>query len=165
MEKIDINDIYKPLRGSTIHVGLDFLPEEVEESYNMDPDYQRGHVWEEAQRSSFVGFVLEGGQAPPIVVNNVRYEEEGVREVVDGKQRLTSLLMWMRGEIPATLSNGVKVYRKDVSGRLFQVDVLITRVNFTRKQALRYYIKTNSGGTVHSKDEIKRVQDLLEKES
>lgn len=38
------------------------------------------------------------------------------------------------------------------------------RVDMTRDEMLAYYIKTNSGATVHSEEEIERVRLLLQNE-
>lgn len=162
-ETIHIKDLHKPLRGSVVSVSLDFLKMELDRGYDLDPDFQRDHVWTDEQASEFVGFILEGGRTgQPIVVNTRRYEDEGIKIVVDGKQRLTSLLRWLDGEIPAILCDGRQIYRDDIEGRLSRVDLSFLRVNMTRDEMLAYYIKTNSGGTVHSEDEIERVRQLLQ---
>lgn len=159
---LHIKDIYKPLRGSTVEVSLDFLKMTLDRGYILDPDFQRDHVWTDEQASEFVGFILEGGQTgQPIVVNTRRYENEGIKIVVDGKQRLTSLVRWLNGEIPATLSDGRQINRNNIEGRLSRVSLSFLRVDMTRDEMLAYYIKTNSGGTVHSEEEIERVRRLL----
>lgn len=48
--KVNINDIHKPLRGQTINVSLDFLKDHVARGYEIDPDFQRDHVWTDEQR-------------------------------------------------------------------------------------------------------------------
>ena len=35
---------------------------------NLNPDYQRGPVWDETRQRQFIGFALDGGQVPPLYV-------------------------------------------------------------------------------------------------
>ena len=62
---------------------------------NLRPEYQRGMVWDLKTASQLVVTVLEGRIMPPIFL-----EEDSSAKylVMDGKQRLTSLLAFMKGQ-------------------------------------------------------------------
>lgn len=146
---------------------------------NLDPDYQRGHVWTDDQQARFMGHLLEGGTCPEIIVNEGEEKagEFPMAEVVDGKQRLTAAVRWRKGEIPAILtpvySNGSWVEREiwfddldEISKRRCST-VLSLRavfVHLKREDVLRLYLKLNRGGTAHNEEEIRRVQELLAQE-
>ena len=55
----------------------------------LNPNYQRGYVWEQDRASRLVVTVLCNRLAPGIVLHE---REKGKYEVVDGKQRLTTLI-------------------------------------------------------------------------
>jgi hypothetical protein len=81
---------------------------------------------------------------------------------VDGLQRYTAIKKFINNEL--------KVFDcryKDFTGRLRMMHDMYINVNDlpSRKDVLRWYIEFNSGGTVHSDDEIERVKKLFEAES
>ncbi|HHJ9083135.1 TPA: DUF262 domain-containing protein, partial [Streptococcus pyogenes] len=68
----------------------------------LDPDYQRGDVWDDAKRTAFIESLFMGIIVPPIYVVEVPKKDilDKVRyEVVDGKQRLTSIFRFIKNEI------------------------------------------------------------------
>ena len=56
---------------------------------NLFPDYQRSFVWKPAKASRLIATVLCNRFIPPLVLHE---KKKGCFDVVDGKQRLTSLL-------------------------------------------------------------------------
>lgn len=142
---------------------------------NMDPDYQRGHVWIDRQASLFLGHVLDGGDIPKIYLQrydsqaNVGPGEDYLRmpmEIIDGKQRLQAIARWMRDEIPALCHDSTVIWYRDTSIperrslmlRLYYVDL-------PRAARLRFYLRLNRGGSVHTDGEIARVEALLAAET
>lgn len=134
---------------------------------NLDPDYQRGHVWTDAQAEAFIGHLIEGGSVPPIIINSC-WQDGGVDEVLDGKQRITAVIRWFDGEIKAELTDGRRLaftdldaeaqrYMSAMTGPRFDLNY----VNLDRAGVLRLYLRLNRGGTVHTDAEINRVRELL----
>jgi uncharacterized protein with ParB-like and HNH nuclease domain len=104
----------------------------VAELYNqkyldLDPEYQRDVVWDEKRASALIQSLfrkllesivilmlilgLEGFFIPPVIFNVVRQytvDDDGnsvrrnFRVCVDGKQRLSSIVKFMNGEVPVT---------------------------------------------------------------
>lgn len=141
------------------------------ERFDLNPDYQRGPVWTVQQEREFVGFLLDGGECPKIVVQ--RYESQRNApaghdyyklplEVIDGQQRLRAICAWMRGKIDALTPEGDSLWFED-SNEVDRRGLLLTiyYVDLPRVERLRYYIKLNQGGTVHTRQEIDRVRELL----
>lgn len=142
-----------------------------ERSYglNLNPDFQRGHVWTEDQQIKFIEFILSGGRTAKVIYFNSPAFlgiTEGVtleKEVtcVDGVQRLTALLRFVNDEI--------KVYGHFYSEyedkpRMRQNIQFNMNGLKTRKEVLEWYLQFNSGGTIHTEVELNRVQRLLELE-
>ena len=84
---------------------------------DLSPPYQRGDVWQEDQRVALVYSWLCGATVPSITINdrsghvwrdrtafNINLTDQGIWAVIDGKQRLATAVMWVRGEfaVPAS---------------------------------------------------------------
>ena len=133
---------------------------------NMNPDFQRGHVWTEQQQIAYVEFFLRGGQTARVIYFNNpnwnRYKDDADDMVcVDGLQRYTAIKRFVENEImvfghffseyedSVRISNTIKINVNDLQ---------------TRKEVLQWYIDFNSGGTIHTDEQIGKVRILLEKE-
>lgn len=149
--------------------GIDFLCKHINQGdLDMDPSYQRSHVWTLEQQQNFVGFLLEGGRAPEAFVRELSYDKPPFMEVVDGKQRMTALYKWWMGEIAGRLpTTGDLVWAKDfdlVETRFCKRE-MNTSVQFLRgtdEEIMRVYLRLNRGGTVHTTDELSKVERLIE---
>ncbi|MBR0312818.1 MAG: DUF262 domain-containing protein [Oscillospiraceae bacterium] len=130
----------------------------------LNPDFQRGHVWTEEQQIAFVEFIPRGGMTGRDLYFNhpgwmVDFEGEFV--CVDGLQRITALQRFANNEIKP-----FGQYFREFGGRLNLLHHYMTaHINNlkTRKEVLRWYIEMNEGGTPHSKEEIARVRTLMER--
>lgn len=81
----------------------------------LDAPYQRGDVWTEDQRVALIKSTLQGVPIAAIVINDrmgshwtgepIDYANTPViYAVIDGKQRLTTLRMWLAGELAVPAS-------------------------------------------------------------
>ena len=138
------------------------------ENLDLNPDFQRGHVWTSEQQERFIEYRLRGGLYGRDIWFNCADWNRGNRapvQIVDGLQRLTAIRQF--------LDNNVRAF-----GQLFsefhpddQIDIkygLSTSIKFhvnnlpERKDVLKWYIDLNAGGTPHSSMEIERVKKLLQ---
>lgn len=138
---------------------------------NLTPEYQRGRVWTNDQASRFIGFLAEGGEAPPVFVQ--RWRDTRIDdEVVDGLQRLTAMLRFGANEIPMETPSGERAYLHNFTDDDQQIlrgpaGIRLT-IQYvmcdTRAQVLELYIRLNRGGTPHTDAEIERVREMLDAE-
>ena len=167
-----IRDINKPLHSSAaVFYGITALDRAVElYAINIDVDFQRGHVWTQRQQELFVGHVLEGGEAPPLILNEgPRGEFCKICDLIDGKQRLTACRRWAKGEIDAELYDGTRIsalHMDEIDRRICSttIGLRFATVHLTRQESLELYLKLNRGGSIHTDQEIEHVRQLLEKE-
>lgn len=134
---------------------------------DLNPDFQRAHVWTTEQQSSYVEYILRGGTSgKELYFNCPGYQldsMEGPYVVVDGKQRLEAVRKFMLGKVPA-----FGQFRTEYSD---SPNMLIARFSWniaelqTRAEVLEWYLNFNAGGTVHTKQELDRVRRLLRKET
>jgi hypothetical protein len=142
-----------------------------ETGLDLDPPYQRGHVWSEDQRVKYVEYLLSGGVSHRTILWNCPNWTGGKQphcdlsdniEIVDGKQRLTAVLKFVDDEIPAF---GHRYSEFEGNPRIMQGRLKMKVNNLqTRKEVLTWYLQTNDGGVVHSAEELERVRGLLAKE-
>lgn len=135
------------------------------EGLEMNPDFQRGYVWTETQQIAYVEYVLRGGKTARVIYLNCAgwqsgdYSKEFV--CVDGLQRATAIKRFIHNEIKV-FGGYYKEYED--SPRLVQGMKININDLKTRKDVLQWYIDFNTGGTVHTEEEIKRVKGLLDAE-
>ena len=137
---------------------------------NLDPKYQRDYVWTTEQQEKFVGALIEYPRSIPNFVFNFTTIGSnylsGNSEIVDGKQRINSCLKWKRGEISALCPCGDKVEfnsLNEVEERILGIATTMKWIfiNLPPVDVMKYYIRLNSGGTVHSNEELDRVRKLI----
>lgn len=139
-------------------------------TFELNPDFQRGHVWDQGKQVAFVENVFRG--IAPMVF---RFNSPGWNRVpdatdmhpydvvcVDGLQRLTALRAFVAGEFPIFDTYSAK----DLVGTPFDTN----RIGKTwrlemfdiakRSDLLQFYLDINSGGVVHTDAELDRVRKL-----
>lgn len=162
---VGMRDICQRISFQTVDYSLPFLVSKLRDPayFNLSPDYQRADVWTHSQRCRFIGFLLENGRGPLVFMQETQ-DGIGPYEVIDGKQRLTSCMMFIDGDIPAELSDGRLVWWKDfneVDRRIVpSIKCGIVRLQ-DKASVLRFYLKLNRGGTVHTDEELDRVRSML----
>ena len=147
---------------------LKYIKERIEEwiaeGLQLNPDFQRGHVWTEDQQISYIEFLLKGGQSARLIYfnhPNWMGNWKGDFVCVDGLQRLTAVMSFLGNKIKA-----FGCYYKDFEGRMpTDIDLLFNVNNLkTKKEVLQWYLEMNSGGTVHTNEELNKVRGMLESE-
>jgi hypothetical protein len=141
---------------------------DIEGNINLDPDYQRGHVWTRRQQIEYLEYILRGGISGRSIFWNcpgwMKTGKGGFRgpmELVDGKQRINAVLCF--------LANKVKVFGHFYREYTDKLDFI--RCNFlfhvndldNRKDVIQWYLDLNSG-TPHSRNDIKMAEELLQLE-
>ncbi len=68
----------------------------------LSADFQREEVWKRQAQAFLIDTILRGYPIPPIHIRSVRASGQMrlVREVIDGQQRLTSVIKFVRNEFP-----------------------------------------------------------------
>lgn len=130
----------------------------------LNPDFQRGHVWTREQQISYIEYLLHGGSSgKDFYFNRIggmhNFKNRKADFVcVDGLQRITAILAFIHNEIPA-----FGQYAKDYDD-LIMADVMFSfYVNDlkSKKDVLIWYLEMNSGGTPHTKEELKKVEEMI----
>lgn len=146
-----------------------FIEDEVETmGLQLNPEFQRGHVWTEEQQIAWLEYHLRGGKSGNTIYLNNPFQHS-VREprageysdyvCVDGLQRLTAAQRFVFNEIKVFGS----YFKEFEDGIRVLPQMMILNINDLKseKEVLQWYIDMNAGGTPHTAEEIQRVKDMI----
>ena len=138
----------------------------VEQGLNLDPDFQRAHVWDDEKRRNYVEYILKGGMSGKAVYMNCPDWNGSGRDdfvLVDGKQRVDAVLRFVRNELPIFDGHFYRDFTDSMDIVLASFNWYINDLD-TRSEVLQWYLDLNSGGVMHTEEELGRVRALLEVE-
>ncbi|KZT20510.1 hypothetical protein NEOLEDRAFT_1140615 [Neolentinus lepideus HHB14362 ss-1] len=112
-----ITNALRPPR-TTQYTAKSLYDQIVENSIDLDPEYQRDIVWTEAKQSGLIDSILRHYYIPPIIFAVVAQDDGTEQRVcIDGKQRLTAIQRFMDGLIPHKDSfTNERLYYKQTPG-------------------------------------------------
>jgi hydrogenase maturation factor len=142
------------LFNKVYHFGVDF-----------EPEYQRDFVWNLEDKIALIDSIFNNVEIGKFVFIHLGYYGKYAYEILDGKQRLKTLLDFFedrfqyKGKYFSDLSIREQDFFEDYS-----VSVAETRDELTREQKLRYFLKLNTNGKVMAKEQLEKVEKMLEQE-
>lgn len=139
----------------------------------FNPEYQREYVWTEKEQQQLLHSIFNG---LPFLEVSVVYNHKGPKsefcEVVDARQRLTTIFKFIDGEIGFILPSGQKVFYSDLS-KMQRSTILSSKVTelelsswdeskpVTLKQKIEYFYAVNFYGMPQSEEHKKKIEDML----
>lgn len=157
-------------QASGVFVSLNYLETKVNDDIRdyglqLNPDFQRGHVWTEEQQIAYVEYVLRGGQSGrDVFFNNPSWNVRGEYVCVDGLQRITALLKFVKNEIPAFGYFYLEYEDQRILSMRYGIYWHVNNLQ-TKKDVLTWYIEMNEGGTPHTKEELDKVRKMIKNEN
>ena len=131
----------------------------------INPDFQRGHVWMNEQQIKFMEYFLSGGASGlDFYFNHPGWmgSFKGEFVLVDGLQRFTAIKNFLENKIPAF---GKFLFEfEDAIPSTIDIKIHINNLD-SKAKVLKWYLEMNSEGTPHSPEELERVKSLLLKEN
>lgn len=92
-KKINIKEVYEKLNRELIEKSISNIYKE-KDSFFYSPKYQRNYVWDDTKAINLIETILINGEVPPITVMEVN----GKLEVIDGRQRIETILKFRNNE-------------------------------------------------------------------
>lgn len=161
-----------PFASYVVNVGWNYIQEWIDHqnedlefmTCDMNPFFQRGYVWTNEQKISYVEYQLKGGFSGRDIFWNcpswMRFKSTGnTIQLVDGKQRLNAILEFMNNELRAfgyLYSEFEDKLRPMDPNLLFHVNNLQTE-----REVVEWYVGFNTGGSVHSEKDLRPALDYL----
>lgn len=167
---MNFQDIPKfPHANYSVHIPwmhLENYLKDLESDYDLDldPEFQRDHVWTRKQKSAYIEWILKGGFSGKDIFFNcpcwLGGGLEGRMVLLDGKQRIDAVLKFLNNKVRAF---GLKY--KEFEGRLHSTGPhFVAHVNNleTDREVYEWYLSLNAGGTTHKKKDLDKVRNLLD---
>lgn len=139
----------------------------------LEPDFQRGHVWTEQQRTSYLEALIRGNAPRTIQFNCPGWSGRGdcgdipsfTFQCIDGLQRFTAVRRFIAGEVRVFGGMTAADLRgSPFDARRFSLQIAVHEFK-NRSDLLQFYLDLNAGGTVHAQSELERVRALLRAEA
>ncbi len=175
---IKVNEIDRMTQIGNYQINTDLkylndLLDHYKESYGLDlnPDFQRGHVWSTEQRSNFMEYLIRGGKIfQPIIFNSPAFAGLNKSKgsdlsddivIVDGLQRLTTCLLFIDNKLSVFNGNYLSDFDDPkIILRTIDLRIAVNSIQ-TKKELVKFYIELNEGHIAHTKEELDRVKELL----
>jgi len=165
-----VEDLLVPDGNYQVNISLNFIKEKIEKDVremglNLNPDFQRPHVWNLEQRIAYIEFLLKGGKSNPIYFNHEEWMKSfnGEYVIVDGKQRLSSILMFLNDEFTVFKNlddEGIGYYSSEFDYIPNDVVFIVNNLP-NRKLVLQWYLQMNEGNVAHTEEELDKVRNML----
>lgn len=129
---------------------------------NINPEYQRDHVWEEADKIALIDAIFNGIDIGKFVFIHNGYTEDYMYDVLDGKQRFTAICDFFENRFPykGKFFNELSVRDQNLF-RNFSISCAEVR-NISRKQAMEYFVRLNSNGRIMDSAHLDKVRAMIE---
>lgn len=150
---------------------------------NADIDFQRDLVWSLEQKQNLIISLINDLPIGVFYINRhpdpfveTRFESietiKKIREnfgldniLYDGKQRLTAIKDFIENKFNIEV-NGEKYFfvnlDKDIKRTIRNTSISIIETEFSDKDELiKFYLKINTGGSLHSKEQLQKAIDLI----
>jgi len=92
----------------------DFVEWESSGLLNMSPDFQRRSVWTESAKSYLIDTIVRGKPVPKILLTQQLKETRNVRVVVDGQQRMRTILSFIKDDFKIS-----KAHNQEFAGKRY----------------------------------------------
>lgn len=135
------------------------------ERYNLEinPDFQRGYVWTDKQKIEYIEYIIKGGTSGKHLYFNQPGWQGKLHDnmvLVDGKQRLTTVIAFMNNEIPIFGGNYYKDYTDYLPSHC-EFKISVNNLS-SKKDVIEWYLSMNTGGSIHTPTDLLPAYNLLE---
>lgn len=181
LEEQKMIDIIRPVRTSNyvIDVPVSMVNAKIkdlaEDAISMggklvlNPDFQRGHVWSQDKQIGYIENLLRNIAPNILRFNCPHYFTDKTLQglnggdilCVDGLQRMTAMKYFMDGKFKVFeryYAEDLKKTKFDLKRYTFKLEIFDIP---SKKELIRFYLDLNTGGVVHSDEEIERVSNMM----
>ncbi len=133
-----------------LHFGVDF-----------DPEYQRGLVWSMEDKTALLDSVFNNIDIGKFAFIHNGYTTHYGYQILDGKQRLTTLVDFYLNKFPYKGKYYNELSAKDKRWFLNRQVAVGEMREATREQIIKYFIMLNTTGHVVDKEHLDQVAQLI----
>lgn len=134
------------------------------DKYNFNPTYQReSDVWNNNKKSFLLDSILKNFPMPPIFLHEHINDDDGktVFDVIDGKQRLSAIISFIKNEIPLPDDFGEDGYGDPILNGLYFKDLDKEGLKEWKKAFWKYEISIEYIDSEQDNDIVNNIFDRL----
>ena len=127
---------------------------------DMEPKYQREYVWEESDKIALIDSIFCNIDIGKFLFNDLRFGEKYCYEIIDGKQRMRTILdfyedrLEYKGKVFSSLSREDKNHFENYMINVAKIE------RATPDQVIRYFLMVNRTGKVMSKEHLDKIEAM-----
>ena len=136
----------------------------------LDAEYQRPYVWGEEHQQALLKSIFENQPIDSVAVALNPKDPERYCEMVDGKQRITTLIMFCEDKIPYKPENGQPLFFSEMEmpdQRNFKKTRLTSNELLsndskpdTQVDKVKYFLQKNFGGAPQTEEHRLKVEEM-----
>lgn len=133
----------------------------------LNANYQRDYVWTQKEQDAFLVTLVSYFPVGIIAISDDhQFKETKWIEVIDGKQRLTTIIKFYENEIGLPLPDGSRLFWRDMTlseQRKFRSIPLpaLDLQGSTEKQRLEFFYRLNFAGVPQSEEHKKLIMEMM----
>lgn len=127
----------------------------------MNPPYQRGYVWDEKDKESLLDSIFNHIEIGKFAFIARDYSHDIVYEILDGKQRLSTLLDFYENRIPYKGFYFNELSFKDRYTFLNAPVTIGETGNLTMEQIYNYFYTLNKAGKVMDEEHLQMIREQI----
>lgn len=132
---------------------------------DMNPPYQRDYVWDDKDRESLLDSIFNHIEIGKFAFIEKDYTSDVAFEILDGKQRLSTLLAFYENRFPYKGAYFDDLSQKDRNTFLNTNISIGTTREMSMEQVYKYFYKLNKCGKVMDEAHLEQIKNLIEAEA
>ena len=152
----DEKEIIEPVNAVTTTWAIDYFANKARKNeLDTDPIYQREFVWNNAQCQMLINSILMGIPLPSIILHEIKKDGKVSYQIIDGKQRLTTILRFI-GAYP----KGLDFMKTKIDGLIWasQHNSILRRPNLNKDAVITTLLSGKDSTGVWSEKEVPRFR-------
>lgn len=152
----DEKEIIEPVNAVTTTWAIDYFANKARKNeLDTDPIYQREFVWNNAQCQMLINSILMGIPLPSIILHEIKKDGKVSYQIIDGKQRLTTILRFI-GAYP----KGLDFMKTKIDGLVWasKDNSILRRPNLNKDAVITTLLSGKDSTGVWSEKEVPRFR-------
>jgi uncharacterized protein with ParB-like and HNH nuclease domain len=138
----------------------------VDETLEISPKFQRRAVWLDAERADLISTILSDLPFPEVYIQQVTASDTGKQKhiVVDGQQRITSILRFIDNQVATSISDDwegayFRDLPEDIKSRFWSYKIVVRGLSETNDSEIReLFTRLNTNNVALNDQELRNAR-------
>lgn len=162
LESLEVMSFRDEVRITHSNSPVESLIHKYYDGMDMDPEYQRGDVWDESDKVALIDSMFKNIDIGKFTLIRLPYSEKGpMYEILDGKQRLRAIIDFLEGRFEYKGKKFRDLHPKDRYHFEGYPILYAETEGLTLQQKALYFLKLNTAGKPQDPKHLGKVEKLL----